>query len=329
MRKKIFNRKVEEVEKGKEGTQSFRGLLIFLFLLQLSGSFAWAQDNQKAETPYLVPQTIFVGDSGRLVVQMGQAFLGAAAFVHTAPELLPRANDLVITRIELEQRNGNSRLLIDFIPYAPGIVAFPVIEIPSPAIEPLRVSGLTASVASILSPQEASLAEPAAPLTVPGTGLLVYGAVAVILLLIFLGIGGSIWGRKHFSAFREKWRKRRLLRVMEKFLRRLRAESEGGSVHRQMELFSLLSGEFREFLSIFTGVNCRILTPVEFREVPLSAGDALKGDSIKGDYLCDLFRRWETLRFSGSKIGPGDLLKVLDELNEFILSLAKTEKAAS
>jgi hypothetical protein len=312
----FFNRKVEEVEKGR------RGIWGALLLCMLLGSFAWAQDNQKAETPYLIPQTIFVGDRGRLVVQLGQAFLGADAFVHTAPELLPKADDLVITRIELEQRNGNVRLLIDFIPYAPGIVTFPVIEIPSSVEEPLRVSGLTASVASILSPQEASLAEPAAPLTVPGTGLLVYGAAAGILFLAILGIGGSIWGRKHFSAFREKWRRRRLLRVMERFLRRLRAESEGGSLHRQMELFSLLSGEFREFLSIFTGVNCRILTPVEFR-------DLTAGDTLKGDYLCDLFRRWETLRFSGSKIGRGDLLQVLDELNEFVLSLAKTEKAAS
>ncbi|AEF81919.1 hypothetical protein [Leadbettera azotonutricia] len=305
-------------------------LLLSVLLCSLAPvDSAWAQDNsQKAETPYLIPQTIFVGDSGRLVVQLGQAFLAARAFAHTAPELLPKANDVLITRIELEQRNG-TRLLIDFIPYAPGIVAFPDIEIPSSAGEPLQVSGLEASVASILRPQEAALAEPAAPLTVPGTGLLVYGAASGILALVFLGIGGSIWGRKHFSAFRERWRRKRLLRVMDRFLRRLRVESEGGSIHRQMELFSLLSGEFREFLSIFTGVNCRILTPLEFRDVSLAARDSAKGDSIKGDYLCDLFRRWETLRFSGSKIAKGDLRKVLDELNEFILSLAKTEKAAS
>jgi hypothetical protein len=198
-------------------------------------------------------------------------------------------------------------------------VVLPVIEVPS---SQLKVSGLECSVASILSPQEASLAEPAAPLTVPGTGLLIYGAAAGILFIIFLGIGGSIWGRKHFSSFREKWRRRRLLRVMERFLARLRTESEGGSIHRQTELFSLLSGEFREFLSILTGVNCRILTPPEFREVSLSAGDLLKGD-----YLCDLFRRWETLRFSGSAIGRGDLLKVLDELHEFIISLVPSAEA--
>jgi hypothetical protein len=258
-------------------------------------------------------------------VQLGQAFLSAPAFVHTAPELLPKAADLVITRIELEQRNGLARLLIDFIPYAPGIVTFPDIEIASPAGE-LKVAGLEASVASILNPQEAALAEPAPPLTVPGTGLLIYGSVAGILVLIFFAIGVSIWGRKHFSAFRERWRRRRLLRVMDRFLRRLRAESEGGNLHRQMELFSLLSGEFREFLTIFTGVNCRILTPPEFRELHIFAGDPLKGDLDKGNYLYDLFRRWETLRFSGSSIGREDLLGVLDELDEFILSLTKTEK---
>jgi hypothetical protein len=300
-----------------------RVFLAALLGMALSAAAQEAPAGGAREDPYLIPQTIFVGDRGRLVVPLGQAFMGAGAFVRSAKEELPSAPDLTISRIELEHRNGNARLLIDFIPYVPGFVSFPPIVVPA-SPDPLMVTDLEAAVASILTPQESSLADPAAPLAAPGTGFIVYGAAAGILSLFFLGIGGSLWGRKHFASFRERFRRRRLLRTMERFLLRLRAESLGERPSPQGELFSLLSGEFRGFLSYFTGVNCRVLTPGEFRELKFSPADV-----IDGNYLCDLFRRWEALRFSGSRVGRDDLLAVLDELRDFIRELDRTERAAS
>ncbi|MDR2619341.1 MAG: hypothetical protein LBC62_10765 [Treponema sp.] len=283
--------------------------------------FAAAQESASTGDSYLIPQTIFVGDRGRLVVPLGQAFMGVEAFVRTSFPELPASRELAVSRVELEHRNGKARLLIDFIPYSPGLISFPPIVVPA-SPEPLRVAGLEVSVASILAPQEAFLSDPASPLTVPGTGFIVYGAAAALLVLLSAGIGGSLWGRKHFASFRERFRRRRLLRSMRRFLVRLRSESQarrGG----EGELFSLLSGEFREFLSYFTQVNCRVLTPGEFKGLRLSPAE-----NLNGNYLCDLFRRWETLRFSGSRVGQDDLLAVLDELRVYISELDRAEKAA-
>jgi hypothetical protein len=271
---------------------------------------------------YLLPQTIFVGDRGRLVKPLGQAYMTARPFVYTAPDKIPTGENIVINRIELEHRNNSARLLIDFIPYAPGIVNFPPVIIPVDNGESLAVTGLTVRVASILRPQEASLSGPAAPLTVPGTGIVVYGTAAAVLVLLLTAAGMGIWGRKHFAVYRERFRKRRLLRTMDRYLRRLGAEIDSAGVIRQGELFSELSGEFRGFLSFFTGINCRVLTPAEFSGIPAPA-------EVSGMYLCDLFKRWEILRFSGKKIAREDMSAVLDELSRFILGLDKAERAAS
>lgn len=271
---------------------------------------------------YLLPQTIFVGDRGRLVTPLGQVYMAAEPFVYTTPDKIPQGEDVVVSRIELEHRNGSARLLIDFIPYAPGTVHFPPVTIPISGSDPLTVTGLSAQVASILRPQEASLSGPAAPLTVPGTGIVVYGTAAAVLVVLLTAAGMGIWGRKRFAAYRERFRKRRLLRAMDRYLRRLGAENNAAGVFRQGELFSELSGEFREFLSLFTGINCRVLTPSEF-------GDLRTPAELSGVYLRDLFKRWEILRFSGKKIGQKDLSAVLDEVKGFIVGLDKAEKAAS
>jgi hypothetical protein len=293
-----------------------------VFSQETDGGDPSPRGNGGAVDSYLLPQTIFVGDRGRLVKPLGQAYMAARPFVYAAPDTIPPAEDMVISRIELEHRNGSARLLIDFIPYVPGTVSFPPVIIPIDGSEPLTVTGLTVQVASILRPQEASLSGFAAPLTVPGTGIVVYGAAAVVLVFLLAAAGMGIWGRKHFTAFRERFRKRRLLRAMARYLRRLGAESNSAGIFRQGELFSELSGEFREFLSLFTGINCRALTPSELGGIHAPA-------EVSGMYLCDLFRRWEILRFSGKKIGREDLSAVLDEVRGFIISLDKAERAAS
>ncbi|MDR1566365.1 MAG: hypothetical protein LBS48_03660 [Treponema sp.] len=299
-----------------------RGRALSAALFLAAALSAAAQEPASRGDSYLIPQTIFVGDRGRLVVPLGQAFMGVEAFVRSSSPELPVSRDLAVSRIELEHRNGNARLLIDFIPYAPGPLPLPPIVVPA-SPEPLTVTGLEVSVASILAPQEAFLSDPASPLTVPGTGFIVYGAAAAFLVLLSTGIGGSLWGRKHFASFRERFRRRRLLRSMKRFLIRLRSESQREG-KGQGELFSLLSGEFREFLSYFTQINCRVLTPGEFKGIRLSPAE-----NLNGNYLCDLFSRWEIIRFSGSRIGRDDLLAVLDELRLYISELDRSEKAAS
>lgn len=295
----------------------------------------------RTEAAYLLPQTIFVGDSGRLVVPLDQTFAKVEPFVLDTPDKLPEAPDLVIRRIELERRGGSSRLLIDFIPYAPGILSFPSLELAAPGAIPLSITGLEVQVASILTPSQMALSEPAPPMAVPGTSFLVYGSVILVLVILFLGIGGSLWGRRHFRDMWERFRRRHLIHAMAKFLQRM--EQEGGLEKNGTPGFylTLLSGEFREFLSLFSGVNCRSLTAEEFLELPLeyagSAGTALTltvperpADSpLTPGFLCRLFHTWDTLRFSGRGIDKIDLFQALKETGIFIAALDRAEREQS
>ena len=301
------------------------GLLLAAFLL-LFAPGAPAQSS-RTDQPYLVPQTIFVGDPGRLVVPLGRTLTGINPFVVEDPEKLPDTPELRIRRLELERRGGNSRLLIDFIPYAPGTLYLPALEIlpPGDDTEALVVTGLELQVASILTPSQMTLSEPASPLAVPGTSFLIYGTMLILLLFLCLGIGVTLWGRRNFRELLEHYHRRRLIRAMTKFLRCLRQECGFEKEGNEGYYLTVLSGEFREFLSLFTGINCRSLTPGEFLELPLSQ----KALALGPVYLCWLFRTWDTLRFSGKGMEMADIFEALAEIERLIAALDKEERERS
>ena len=298
----------------------------------------------RTEAPFLIPQTIFVGDPGRLVIPLGQAFAGLEPFMLETPDKLPETPELLIQKIELERRGSGARLLIDFIPYAPGTISFPSLEFLFSGTNHLEsklpaLTGLKVQVASILNPSQMALSEPASALAVPGTSFLVYGTLILVILLLSLGIGGSLWGRRHFRELWERLRRRHLLRVMIRFLQRLRRESLSEKSKDPGFYLTLLSGELREFLSFFTGVNCRSLAAGEFLELSLGydgqqfpdsepAGVQQGGDAsfLKPDFLCRLFRNWDTLRFSGRIIDRVDLFLALKQTEDFVSALDRAER---
>jgi len=100
-------------------------------------------------------------------------------------------------------------------------------------------------------------------------------------------------------------------------------------------------------LSLFSGVNCRSLTPAEFMELPLlydstknaasgeTAGstDANTSGSKRSDeslltpaFLCRLFRTWDTLRFCGRGVDKIDLFQALKAAESFIAALDRAER---
>ena len=294
---------------------------VFLFFVSPG---AEAQSSSRTDAPYLVPQTIFVGDSGRLVVPLGQTLAGINPFILEAPEKLPEMPELRIKRLELERRGGSSRLLIDFVPYTTGLLTLPGLEILASGddAEPLVFTGLEVQVASILNPAQMTLSEPAPPLAVPGTSFLIYGTILLIVVLLCLGFGVSFWGRRHFYEFLEHFRRRNLIRAMIKFLRCLRQECSLEKEGNEGYYLTLLSGEFREFLSLYSGINCRSLTPGEFLELPISQTALTLGPV----YICLLFRTWDNLRFSGHGMEMADMFEALDEIERLILALDKEVK---
>ena len=302
-------------------------LCLLLALLFFGAVILQAQTSHRTEAPYLLPQTIFVGDPGRLVVPLGRAYAGIDAFVLEDPQKLPETPEMTIRRIELERKGGGSRLLIDFIPYASGLVSFPPLELfsvealPMGAVFP-TLTGLEVQVASILSPSQMFLSEPASPLAVPGTSLLIYGTILLLLFVLALGIAGSLWSRRHFRELWDRFRRRQLLRGMTKFLRRLKQECGLEKDGKAAVYLTRLSGEFREFLSLFTGINCRSLTAREFLELPFDS-------VIDSTFLCRLFRSWDTLRFSGRGMEMEEMFAALGEMDKFVAKLDRAEREKS
>ena len=305
------------------------------------------------ETPYLVPQTIYVGDLGRLIIPLNHNFSGIPSFLLDTPDKLYESRDLVIRRIEFEHRGGTPRLAIDFITYIPGVHTLPVLEFTAMGAEikpytdlnvpddpeggngnqektrekTLIISGLVINTASILGSSQTELSEPSPPLAAPGTGFLVYGSLAFVIALLFFSIGGGLWARKNFAEVWDKLRRRHLLRAMDKFLRRLRQEGELGKYGNAAHLLTLLSSELREFLSFFTRVNCRSLTAAEFLDLPLDTILEFPEGSVSAPvFLCGLFRVWDTLRFSGSSVEKEELFRALDDTIFFMEALSKAEK---
>ena len=307
-------------------------LILFSLILLLIPPQIPAQD---ALTPFLLPRIIYVGDPGRLVVPLDDSFAELAPFVLEDPVNLPSTPELLIQRVELDRRGGLSRLFIDFIPFAVGTLSFPALEFVLAGEDPreysLTLSGLHVEIASILNPAWMALSEPAPPLAVPGTGLLIYGSLASILLVLFLAVAGSIWGKRYFRGFSLRLHRKSLLRGMLKYLRRLERESKPGKTGSPEYHLSRLAVRFREFLSVFTGINCRSLTPAEFIELPITRGSPVSGEQppeppLTPVFLRDLFQGWDTLRFSGQDVTTPDLFNALKATERFVLALNRVER---
>ncbi|GHU20844.1 hypothetical protein FACS1894163_13860 [Spirochaetia bacterium] len=172
----------------------------------------------------------------------------------------------------------------------------------------------------------------------PGTLFIIYGTVTGIILTLFAAIGGRIWSKRHLGAFREKWRRRRLIRAMAKIEGRLRLNllKDNPGSENYAETLALLSGEFRAFLGYFSGLNCRAMTAGEFFDfpplVPIAEGTSSTETGLQsiplapiltGEYLGTLFRRFDRLRFGGDRIEREDVIGILDGVKLFIDTLGQ------
>jgi hypothetical protein len=310
---------------------------------------------QNVPPSFLLPRTIFVGDEGRLVVMPGETFGGnnfangeivagnfaggniiadVQPFVKENPADFGETFELQIRRIELERWAGVSRILIDFVPFVAGTIHFPTLYFHVSGQEPIALSGLRAEVASVLDGASMELSMPALPMAVPGTGLLIYGSMAVFLVTLALAVAISVWAKRRFKGFRLAMRRARLFRVMMRFLRRLGREGSTEKNGNPGYYLGLLAAEFRRFLSGFTGKNCRSLTPTEFMELPL-AGETHQAtalappqfaDILTPAFLCRLFRNWDALRFNGFGVDKADFFQAVKETESFVLALRERER---
>ena len=305
-------------------------VFIFLFILfpLLPGS---PQANSGADGVYLIPQTIYVGDHGRLVLPLGAAYGGMEPLVITEKNLLPSSPDLVISRIEIDRKTGAPRLLVDFQAYAPGLLRLPVLKIGNQ-----EFSALNVRISSILDGEgggDMVLSDPAPPMAVPGTLVIVYGSIIAVIFLLFIVLYLGIWGIPYFRASR-KWRYRKLaLRALQRSLHKMKHSiaKNGVPAGKGNDLLADLSREFRKFLRLISGANCLTMVPKEFLSLPalMKSGEERGGELYimhNPDILYGIFKQCDDLRFSGTSPGKTAVLSVLDEIQRFADAFESFEK---
>ena len=343
MRKTVrtaFLHKINSVAAQKSPT-----LFLYVALLVAIPAATHAQD-----VPHTIPATVFVGDRAVLLVPL-PGFSGHGD-VEMPAGSIPESPDIDIHRVALERRPGGSRLAVEFAAFATGVLELPPLEIGGEVFR-----GLSVEIASVLAPGEPPiLSLPPVPLAVPGTSLLVYGTVAVVVLILFLASLTSLRGRGWLAARLAQWRRRRVLRLMLATERRMRKALAKGADPR--EVLDGLSREFRAFLSNLTGENCMAMTAREIGflfgtgdrgqgtgegtdEVPLDdfqpanppakiPNPPSQTSSPLSPVPCPLSRienflsRCDGARFSGLATNSGGTLELLDELRGFIPELARS-----
>jgi hypothetical protein len=287
------------------GDSSKDGLEIIGALSYLAEELFFTADIHRA---YLVPQTVYVGDTGRLTLLL-EAYSGMFPFIQEKLPALPQSEALVISRLEMRKyedaRDRNTQenyfqLLIDFTAYEPGLLGFPSVKIPveEPDSGAFYISGLSVNIASILSSSSMELSEPLPPLNVPGTSFLFYGTFAVLVLVCFSVIY-FLCDRASFRKITARIERRRLIRTMGKTIRHIRETgrrkaAEGSEL---AELVLLFSTEMRKTLSCLSTLNCRALTAGELLGMVISVSDfygfsddedaaqSRDGDSLNSDGL--------------------------------------------
>ncbi|MCL2209187.1 MAG: hypothetical protein FWC19_02870 [Treponema sp.] len=271
-----------------------------IFLLLLTGTLFAQNYNVN-----IIPRQIYVGDQAVMIVQLpGTDQNKPDIILDVFSPGFPSHELIDFHRIALEQRTGGSRLLIEFTAFAPGIMEFPVIEAGGN-----YYADLTVTISSLIKNRSSLMLSGYAPaLAMPGTALLLYGIIAILVIMILFTAWFILKGRTFLKKLGEKLKYYRLIlsiKIMEKqvYLSILR----GGEPRNILDKFSQ---QFRVILSSLTGKNCLSMTANEF-----------ENQEYNPVILGKFFRRCDELRFSGIKIDSYEILGLLDDLRSFLRAL--------
>jgi len=287
--------------------------LLVLIVIFFSLSAVYAQNS--GGTTILIPKIVYVGDPAVLVLPLPAAIINSDDIIMTelSPNI-PKDDNIDFHRVILERRVTGSRLLIEFTAFVPGYLKFPEIE-----IDGEYFGGLSVTINSVIDTRKSlQLSGYASSLAMPGTAVLLYGFLAVIVLFLFLLLWFIFKGRKFVKIFIEKWKRLRLFTFIRNIVRRLqKALMRGGD---KRDILDKISDTFREFLSVLTNANCRSMTAREFNNLP---EETIHNSSFLGDF----FRRCDKFRFSGEDVNLREISGLLVDLRNYIEVLFLQEKS--
>ena len=292
-------------------------IIFIFFLITISvNSFAQTSGAQ------LIPRQIFIGDRATLILQLPAAQQNIPDIVYSEGSgYLPEDPYIDFHKITLEQRVSGSRLLIEFTPFITGFIEMPEIEIGDEEIhELIRSADLAVTVNSTITEKSSPvLSAPASTLAIPGTAFLLYGTLTLVIFILAFTILFIFKGRFILKDLTEKWRRRRLFNSIYKIQKQLHNDILKGGDNRI--ILDKLSDEFRTFLSIMSGSNCRAMTASEFEKLPQMCTGHVLTQEGRPLFLNAFFKRCDNLRFSGENINSKDLMLLLDDMMGFLVVL--------
>jgi hypothetical protein len=260
------------------------------------------------EGAFLIPQTVFVGDEGRLVVPLPpnlplSVFRSVPAGTKGPVVItsgLPSDDDIIVKRIEIDRETG--RLSLDFVAFRPGVVDVPPVPVAG-------VPRLTVSIASILerSGYSTVLSPPQKSLAAPGTFALIIGMATVLFVLAALAGIAVSYGPRHFKRLLEKIRVWFLRRKAKRAIRAVENALIGGRIGTK-EGVAVVNKAFRGFLSAFYRKNY----------ASYSAEDFLTDKTFPDEAVYRIFSGYDRLRFSQASIEWEAVSAVAQETMSYI-----------
>ena len=287
------------------------GCLLIFFLLISAVVFT------QQTAPYTIPRQIYIGDPAVLIVPL-------PASTENHPDITTAAashDSIDFHKITLERRINGSRLIIEFTAYTTGECELPIIEIGG-----YYFPNLIITVNSIIDRKTAvTLSAPASSLAMPGTAIMLYGTMTVIIVFLLTAIWFFVKGKKVIGVWKEKWKRWRLFTNMRQTERRLYKACLKGTDKRL--ILDKLSGEFRNFLSVLLNQNCRAMTARELGGIK-EIGNGADNNLID---LNKYFSLLDDYRFSGVNAGidTDNVLQLLKDLRNFIDAIEISIKEAA
>jgi hypothetical protein len=279
--------------------------VLFVFIFTFAAAFIQRTYAQNTGA-ILIQRIVYVGDPAVIVLPLPASIKNSDDVILTplSPDI-PKDENIDFHRVILERRVTGSRLLIEFTAFVSGYLKLPEVEIGGE-----HFSGLSLNVNSVIDTRKSlRLSGHASSLAMPGTAVILYGAMAAVALIIILSLWFIFRGRKFLKLWVEKWKRRRLFTFMHNIEKRLQKALLKGESKRT--ILDKISDTFRDFLSVLTNTNCRSMTAREFN----SLQEALIPNN---GFLGDFFRRCDKLRFSGENVNQRDVSCLLDDLSKYI-----------
>jgi hypothetical protein len=250
-----------------------------------------------SDDTFLVPQTVFVGDEGRLVVPLAEMPAGQSNAVIT--DRLPYNENIIVKRVEIDVRA--KQLLIDFVAFRPGVLEIPPIGgigetnataasdaiDTTGAIASIELPPLKVEIASILEREGYSiiLSPLERPLAAPGTFALVSGGTAALVALAAAVVFLAVKGPKRFHRIFEKVRVRLLILRTKRAIQKTQNALVSGRIGAK-EGAAAAGAAFKSFLSAFYRKDYASYAAEDFLSDALFCDDA----AYRVFAACDKFK---------------------------------------